>query len=48
VDSDFPIIALALLAWALPFAFAIWFIMSVNDIKQLLRDIRDALHDGRE
>jgi hypothetical protein len=32
---------IALLGWLLPIAVAIWLIRSINEIKSLLRDIRD-------
>jgi hypothetical protein len=34
---------LALIGWGLPIAVAIWLILSINEIKSLLRDIRNEL-----
>jgi hypothetical protein len=40
-------VLLALLGWLLPIAVAIWLILSINEIKSLLRDIRDDLRGTR-
>ena len=36
-------VLIAILGWILPIAVAIWLILSINEIKSLLRDIRDDL-----
>jgi hypothetical protein len=38
---------IALLGWLLPIAVAVWLILSINEIKSLLRDIRDDLRTTR-
>jgi hypothetical protein len=40
-------VLIALLGWLLPIAVAIWLILSINEIKSLLRDIRDDLRGTR-
>lgn len=35
----------ALIGWVLPIAVAIWLILSINEIKSLLRDIRNELRE---
>jgi hypothetical protein len=40
-------VLMALLGWLLPIAVAIWLILSINEIKSLLRDIRDDLRATR-
>ena len=40
-------VLIALLGWILPIAVAIWLILSINEIKSLLRDIRDDLRTTR-
>ena len=37
-----------LVSWAIPLAFAIWLFLSVQEMKSLLRDIRDGLRPGRD
>jgi len=34
---------LMLISWIIPIAFAVWLILSISEIKSLLRDIRDEL-----
>ena len=38
---------IVLVSWAIPLAFAIWLFLSVQEMKSLLRDIRDGLRPAR-
>ena len=39
------ILLIALVTWAIPIALAVWLVLSINEIRSLLRDIRNELRD---
>ena len=43
VMSGGVLLLIMIVSWLVPIAFAIWLIMSVNEIKKLLREIRTEL-----